>query len=111
MSKKASLYIHLPFCDKKCLYCSFVVVVGQNKRVDLYLDALQREAFRYEGLCIQNIYLGGGTPTVLDVNQLNRLFWMIGNIFEIAADAEITIEANPEGLNVEKLQNVCWQLE
>lgn len=103
MSKKTSLYIHIPFCDKKCLYCSFVVVVGQNKRMSLYLDVLEREALCYKELSIENIYLGGGTPTALDIVHLQRLFAVVRENFSIAEDAEVTIEANPEGLNTEKL--------
>ncbi|MBP9854756.1 MAG: radical SAM family heme chaperone HemW [Candidatus Omnitrophica bacterium] len=98
-----SLYIHIPFCDKKCFYCSFVVTVGQLKRADQYIDALKKEALGYRGVEIKSIYLGGGTPTTLNIHQINDLMRFIKNNFKINHHVEFTIEANPEGLDLEKL--------
>lgn len=98
-----SLYIHIPFCHRKCFYCSFVVSIGQEKRVDLYLDCLAREAESYKGTGISTIYLGGGTPTYLNDDQLKRLAQIIEGNFKYRKGTEWTIEANPEGVDSAKL--------
>jgi len=100
----SSLYIHIPFCEKKCFYCSFVVSVGQRHRVDLYLDCLSDEALYYKGDAIQTVYLGGGTPTFLTNEQLQKIFDVIHNNFKLADDVECTVEANPEGLDIAKIK-------
>lgn len=98
-----SLYIHIPFCERKCLFCSFVVAVGQEHRQQLYLDCLEREASSYRGTKVSTIYLGGGTPTLLKADSLRRLFDIVRSHFAYPASAEFTIEANPEGITPEKL--------
>lgn len=97
-----SLYIHIPFCEKKCLYCSFAVAVGQAHRVDAYLDAILREASRYRGRRCRTVYIGGGTPTFLNPSQIGKFIAELGSIFDLSGCEEITVEANPEGLSVEK---------
>ena len=97
-----SLYVHIPFCLKKCLFCSFTVVIGQEHRVDDYLRALEGEARRYSGQKVSTVYLGGGTPTFLSEGQLEELFNLLRKHFIVAPDAEFTIEANPEGLSLKK---------
>lgn len=98
----SSLYIHIPFCQRKCFYCSFAVAIAQEHRFDEYVDALEKEAACYHGECIATVYLGGGTPSMLSPRQLGRLFNMIRSQFQLAKDCEITIEANPENLDLEK---------
>jgi oxygen-independent coproporphyrinogen III oxidase len=97
-----SLYVHIPFCIKKCLFCSFVIAVGQGHRVDDYLDALAQESQPHKGAKVSSVYLGGGTPSFLSEMQLERLVKMIRDHFDCAADAEWTIETNPEGIHKEK---------
>lgn len=99
-----SLYIHIPFCEQKCFYCSFVVSVGQRHRVDDYLDCLSLEAKRYKGTECASVFLGGGTPSYLDADQLKRLFKIVEENFSVRPDAEYTIEANPESLDAAKLE-------
>lgn len=101
-----SLYIHIPFCDKKCFYCSFVVSIGQQKRVDEYLDALSVEAKRYEGQPLKTIYIGGGTPSFLNSAQIEMLFKMIRDNFDCSAVDEITFELNPENVYLEKVETL-----
>jgi len=101
-----SLYIHIPFCDRKCFYCSFVISVGQTHRVDRYLDCLEREARQYHGMEIQSIYIGGGTPSTLSEKQLKKLFNMIHTHFRFSENIESTIEANPEGIDISKLKMI-----
>lgn len=98
-----TLYIHLPFCERKCFYCSFVVSVGQARRMELYVDCLEKELHPYAGSEIQSIYIGGGTPTLMEERQLGRVFGMIHKNFHFSPDVEWTMEANPEGLMRSKL--------
>lgn len=98
------LYIHIPFCDRKCYYCAFAIVVGQLKKAEDYLACLKQEARRYTRPAVQSLYIGGGTPSTLTVEQIHRLFDDIEAGFELAADGEITVEMNPEGLTADRLQ-------
>lgn len=97
-----SLYVHIPFCVKKCLFCSFVVSIGQQHRTDDYIDALTKEAALHKGARIGTVYLGGGTPTFLDERQLGNLTDVIRKNFDVESSAEWTIEANPESLDLSK---------
>ena len=97
-----SLYIHIPFCKKKCFYCSFVVTVGQEKRIKEYLQCLKKEAEAYREEIVQTVYIGGGTPALLGLEDLQDLTTIIENNFKFAPSLEMTIEANPEGLTIEK---------
>ncbi|MBI5415326.1 MAG: coproporphyrinogen III oxidase family protein, partial [Candidatus Omnitrophica bacterium] len=94
-----SLYIHIPFCRRKCFYCSFVVSVGQDHRMDAYLDCLSQEAANYQGRRFASVYIGGGTPAYLGAPQLQRLFEIIRRHFTVEDGAEYTVEANPESLD------------
>jgi len=95
----SSLYIHIPFCSRKCLFCSFVIAVGQEHRREEYVKALVHEMKRYEGQSIKTIYLGGGTPSMLDEGHLDILMDAIRKNFSFQNDMEITIEANPESID------------
>jgi oxygen-independent coproporphyrinogen-3 oxidase len=97
-----STYIHIPFCRKKCFFCSFAVAVGQASRFDEYLAALGREVACYSGRKIGTIYIGGGTPSCLEAGQITELRRLIGASFQFSDEAEITFEANPESLDEEK---------
>jgi oxygen-independent coproporphyrinogen-3 oxidase len=102
------LYIHIPFCARRCPYCDFAISVGaKDDFKERYLAALKRELeigakSTFEE--IQTINLGGGTPTALSIFQLQDLMRTIRRLFSIADDAEISIEGNPEFLEAEKLQ-------
>jgi oxygen-independent coproporphyrinogen III oxidase len=95
----SSLYIHIPFCSRKCLFCSFVIAVGQEHRREDYVKALVREMKDYEGHGLTTIYLGGGTPSMLDEGHLDLLMNAVRKNFLIQSGTEITIEANPESIN------------
>ncbi|MDO4523043.1 MAG: coproporphyrinogen dehydrogenase HemZ [Eubacteriales bacterium] len=106
-----SLYVGIPFCPSICLYCSFSSSpIGVWKsRVDDYLDALCREiecsAKLYEGRQLQTIYIGGGTPTTLEPEQLDRLLHKIEACFDCSHVLEFTVEAGrPDSITREKLQ-------
>src|SRR6185503_7979594 len=98
----SSLYIHIPFCTKKCLFCSFVIAVGQSHRVDDYMGALNKEAKAHQGAAVSSVYFGGGTPSFLNETQLERLVSDVRRNFVCEPGCEWTIEANPEGMDVSK---------
>ena len=91
------IYIHIPFCVRKCKYCAFFSIADRSDLFDAYVDALCREIeLRADsGELIETIYFGGGTPSVLSVNQLARIISTIDRHFEIAPNVELTVEANP----------------
>lgn len=92
------LYIHMPFCVRKCNYCSFLSFAAEGSPRHEYSKALIREAeLRGAGFDgqIDTIYIGGGTPSVMDISQLTAVMKAVRQNFDIAPDAEFTIEANP----------------
>ena len=102
----SSLYLHIPFCARKCVYCDFFSVPYNEALALRYVDALVREiALRKDDAGeLKTIYMGGGTPTTLPVISLVRLFKAIRDTFTPAAGAEVTIEANPGTLDREKVR-------
>lgn len=97
-------YIHIPFCDKICSYCDFCKMFKYDKFVEDYLDALEREIKSiYRGEVLETIYIGGGTPSCLNIKQLKRLFNIL-SIFKRSSDCEYTIENNFESTDKEKLE-------
>lgn len=97
-----SLYIHVPFCLTKCNYCDFLSIAFDEAVARKYVEALRREIRLRGGRKIETIYIGGGTPTVLPVDSIEDIFKTVRDYFEIAKDAEITIEANPGTLDTKK---------
>lgn len=95
------LYIHIPFCIKKCSYCDFVSFAYEDK--DAYLDALCSELDLWRGESVDSIFIGGGTPSCLSAAQMERLFSYINSCFTTTPDCEWSIEANPKTLDAEKL--------
>ena len=101
---KTGLYIHLPFCKQKCNYCDFASFAGQEKRIDDYLVALEKEAQISPIKQFQTLYIGGGTPSLLSSDQIKKLTEIIVRQFgPIGNFEESTFEANPESLTEEKL--------
>lgn len=102
---KISLYIHIPFCEKKCYYCDFVSFPG-NSKVDLYMDNLIKELGLYKDRLasyeIDTIFIGGGTPTSIDPVHIESLMDYINKNFNTKNLREITIEGNPGTINNEK---------
>ena len=97
-------YIHIPFCDKICSYCDFCKMYKYEKFVEDYLDALEREIKSiYKGEVLDTIYIGGGTPSSLNIRELKRLFDIL-SIFNKSSDCEYTIENNFENIDREKLE-------
>ena len=99
-----SLYIHIPFCISKCIYCDFNSIIVQSQVVDEYLDAIRSELQAIKGeYYFTTVYIGGGTPTVLNEIQLSKLLNIISKHVDISNIREYTIEANPGTLNGEKI--------
>ncbi len=108
-AQPTSLYVHVPFCRHRCGYCNFSVIAGRDSLIDQYLDAIDQELQHWQTrsdqhVALRTVYLGGGTPTHLSIAQLQRLLSSIRNRFSIHADAEISIEANPEDIDTEKVR-------
>ena len=105
----AGLYIHVPFCRKICSYCDFYKTTATSLMPD-YLFALVSEmterAAYLEGESLETIYFGGGTPSLIPVAGLQKLFEKIYENFRLAPDCEITIEANPDDLSSTYLQDL-----
>jgi oxygen-independent coproporphyrinogen-3 oxidase len=92
------LYLHLPFCTTHCTYCPFAISTDLGQQ-DAYTDALIREIAAAAPARVDTIYLGGGTPSRTSLGNLARAFDAVRARFEIAADAEISMEANPEDVS------------
>ena len=103
----AGLYIHIPFCEKKCAYCDFYSLTDLT-RVDAFVEGViqEMELLETPPLIFDTIYLGGGTPSVLPVRKIEKLLSNAVNIFDIQDSAEITIEVNPGTVDQEKLRNL-----
>ena len=98
-----SCYIHIPFCEKICTYCDFCKMFYNEKMVDRYLEALKLEIDNnYLGEKLETIYIGGGTPSCLNVNQLKRFFEILSCLNK-TNNCSITIEGNFESTSYEKL--------
>lgn len=102
---RIGLYIHIPFCRQKCLYCDFPSWAGKEGQMQAYVDALTKELRNrgnlYQGKQVVSVFFGGGTPTVLEIPMLKQLMQAVFEHWNVAADAEITAEANPGTLGQE----------
>ena len=96
------LYIHIPFCKKKCKYCSFISI-EDIKLIDEYIAALLCHIkSNYKGEKLKTIYIGGGTPSLLNVNQIRQIL----KVLNFDSSTEITMEVNPSDVNFEYLQGL-----
>ena len=95
----SGLYLHIPFCKRRCIYCGFFSTTQLTRR-DAYVDAMCREMQLRQGASIETVYLGGGTPSQLSANQLRQLFDTIMRCYDIdPRNAEITMECNPDDID------------
>ncbi len=102
----SSVYVHVPFCRHRCHYCNFALVADRDYLIDQYLDALQMEIALQEPRTVQTVFLGGGTPSHLPANQLERLLTIVLDRFTLADDAEFTCEVNPNDVHQELLDTL-----
>lgn len=102
----AGIYIHVPYCKTRCIYCDFFTQTNLSSRLD-YVSALCKEIeLRKDYIqndIVRTIYFGGGTPSLLQEQDFRHIFSTIYKTFEVAPDAEITLEANPDDLSAEYL--------
>ena len=106
MMDTLSIYIHIPFCVRKCEYCDFYSLCDLSRK-EAYVEALitQIKDFRSEakGKLVDTIYFGGGTPSLLSGEDIIRILKTVRTVFRVSDEAEITMEANPGTLDPEKL--------
>ena len=107
--KEMELYLHIPFCVKKCGYCDFLSFPAGKETQKSYKEALLREikeaGERYREYQVSTIFIGGGTPTILDSSDMAELFDGLRSAFRILKEAEISMEANPGTVTKEKLSD------
>jgi putative oxygen-independent coproporphyrinogen III oxidase len=105
------LYLHIPFCRHKCGYCDFNAYAGMERLMPAYVEALERELegarARLPFGPLSTLYLGGGTPSLLPASLAERLLVRVHELFNVAEDAEVTLEANPASTDPEKL--AAWR--
>lgn len=103
----AGIYLHIPFCKKACNYCNFHFSTSIRMKAD-FVEALileielRKDVFSHDS--ISSIYFGGGTPSLLSSNELNRILDHLHQHFNVDSDAEITLEANPDDLSQDKIK-------
>ena len=102
-----SLYIHIPFCVKKCLYCDFPSYGEMDKYFEAYVNKLCGEisdaAGEMKGMNVRSIFIGGGTPSILPPKLMGKIMDAVINRYDVDSKAEITMEANPGTLDLDKL--------
>lgn len=105
MTNKKGLYLHIPFCVKKCHYCDFLSAPAIELERKSYIFALKEEILAYQKheYCADTIFFGGGTPSILSVEEIKMLIEALYQVFTISKQAEITIECNPETVDKGKL--------
>lgn len=103
--KDLGIYIHVPFCGKKCGYCDFYSACYSKQQAELYVNAVLRNIRHYGDTLrkVETVYFGGGTPSLLSPEQLGSILSCVNESFHLDKDAEITIEANPSTLTVERM--------
>jgi len=102
-------YFHIPFCKQACHYCDFHFSTSLKYKEEL-LDAMLKEielrASYLEDKKVESLYFGGGTPSILEAKEIDKLIGQVANYFEISSGAEITLEANPDDLDKKKVQDL-----
>ena len=102
MSETRSAYIHVPFCRHRCPYCNFTVIADRDDLHESFVDAIEQELSWLEQPSeVDTLFFGGGTPTELSANTLEKLFENVHRWLPAAANAEISVEANPEDITEE----------
>ena len=105
----AGIYLHIPFCKRRCIYCDFFSTT-QSEKKGTYVDALCKELTQRRDYLndeeIETIYFGGGTPSQLERSDFEKVFDTIYKVYRVSPKAEITVEANPDDLTTEYLQEL-----
>ncbi|MFH2039313.1 MAG: radical SAM family heme chaperone HemW [Chloroflexota bacterium] len=112
ISEQISIYLHIPFCSKRCGYCDFTTYAGKESLIPAYVDSLCNEIKFVTDLCnekilAQTIFFGGGTPSLVTIEQYKKIFKTIENCFILMPNAEISLEVNPGSVNQDYLTDLC----
>ena len=102
----SGIYIHIPFCKQACFYCDFHFSTSLKKKEDMIVSLVREIELRKDELedkVIETIYFGGGTPSVLNTEEIQVLIAAVYANFEVIENPEITLEANPDDLSEEKI--------
>lgn len=97
-----SVYIHIPFCKSKCKYCSFISFPNMEKKLGYFFSLLKEIDTNYNGEELKTLYFGGGTPSLMEIDQLKKII----NKFNFQENCEITLELNPDDANLEYLKSL-----
>ena len=105
--KEIGLYIHIPYCKRKCFYCDFISFSGKEDTIKKYVEAIKKDISdcKYTGFNIGTIYIGGGTPSFIDPQYISEIIAKVREKFIVTQNAEITIEVNPGTVTREKLMD------
>ena len=106
--KETAVYIHIPFCEHKCIYCDFYSIITKDN-ITSFLQALKKEINHYADLhssdrIISSIFFGGGTPSLMSPSYISEIIELVKKRFKVSADAEITLETNPGTVEQTKLK-------
>ena len=105
--KPLELYFHIPFCVKKCDYCDFLSAPAGEQDREAYMSALIQETIQrapeYQAYKVVSVFIGGGTPSVVEKEQIAGLLDHVHRLYDVSPDAEVTIEVNPGTVDLEKL--------
>lgn len=109
--KKIGLYVHIPFCKKKCFYCDFCSYAEKLQQVEAYVQALTKEIVNSskqikidDDYIVDTIYIGGGTPSLIEPNYIKQILYTVFKNYNVCSDAEITIEVNPGTVDKKKIE-------
>lgn len=105
----AGIYVHVPFCKQACIYCDFHFSTNTSRQQELVESLIKEIGLQKNHLAgekIDTIYFGGGTPSLLTEKQLNEILLKINDHHSVSSDAEVTLEANPDDLSIEKLRTL-----
>ena len=110
MGDKLGIYIHIPFCRSKCDYCDFYSLAGREKEMDRYQKALlahmRETAPLAQGIGVDSIYFGGGTPSYYGAKRIRELLTHLHKLFQVDRDAEVTVECNPDSTDYKLLHTL-----
>ena len=106
---KAGIYLHIPFCKTKCIYCDFYSVTKREDSISQFIDCLIMEIElnkkTLENYTFDTVFFGGGTPSILEPNQIERILNALSRYYKLDQKMEITLECNPGEINYDKLKN------
>ena len=106
--KQLGIYIHIPFCKRKCYYCDFISFENKDRFIDTYIETLKQEIketkVNLQEYKVTTIYIGGGTPSYVESKHIIQILNLVKEKFNIKYDVEITIEINPGTVDEEKLK-------